>query len=154
MRLKVVLAACVVVLACASPGAAKSKSASAVEAANAVKADFHARNAPSSARPVSGGGVANRSLKVVVAAVLDDGSVEIHDLRGRPLGTLDPLTIPVLIAQDKARFGGRKYLEPGDLEPGHRLKLVLAGNTSQILKAKVLKRRSPADDRQPAASPG
>ncbi len=154
MCLKVAFAACVVVLVCASPGGAKSKTGSAVAAANAVKADFHARNAPSSARPSSGAVAADRTLKVVVAAVLDDGRVEIHDLRGRPLGTLDPLAIPVLIAQDRARFGGRKVLEPGDLEPGQRLKLVLAGNTSQILKAKVLKRRGSADERQPAASPG
>lgn len=143
MSQKVVLAASVVLLLCASPGAAKSKTASAVAAANAAKADFHARNAPSSRVP-SRGAIANRTLEVVVNAVLADGRLALEDLRGRPIGTLDPLTIPELIAQERSRFGGRRHLLPADLRAGQRLRLVFAGSTSEILRAKVLKdRRKP-----------
>lgn len=128
-------------LLAAAPAVAKSKTAAAVAAANAAKADFHARNAPSRPTP-EGVGVANRSLKVLVAAVLEDGTLALHDLSGQPLGTLDPLTIPELLAQDKARFGGRRHLEASDFEAGHRLKLVFRGNTTEILRAKVLKDRN------------
>ena len=136
-----ILAALVLVLVFAPPCAARSKTAAAVEAANAAKAGFHVRNAPSHPTP-GGAGVANRSLRVVVAAVLADGILVIHNLRGKPLGTLDPLTIPEIIAQDKARFGGRKHLETSDLQPGHRLKLIFHGNTSKILRARVLRDQS------------
>lgn len=138
---KGILAALALVALLAPPCGARSKTAAAVAAANAAKADFHARNAPSRPTP-EGVGVANRSLKVLVAAVLEDGILALHDLSGQPLGTLDPLTIPELLAQDKARFGGRRHLEASDLEAGHRLKLVFRGNTTEILRAKVLKDRN------------
>ena len=79
---------------------------------------------------------------MVVAAVHLDGTLAIESLRGQHLGAIDPRAIPELIAQDKARFDGRKHLEPSDLAVGQRLKLTLRGDTSEILKAKVLKDRS------------
>ena len=129
------------VLICAPPCAARSRTAAAVEAANAVKAGFHASNALAYPMP-EGAGIANRTLKVVVGAVLADGILAIHNLRGKSLGTIDSLTIPEIVAKDKTRFGGRKHLEASDLQPGQRLKLTFRGNTSEILRAKVLKDHS------------
>ncbi len=128
----------------AAPAAARSKSTAAVDAANAAKADFHARNGPASRSSPEGAGVANRSLKAVVAAVNADGTLVLQDGDGGWLGTLDPRAIPRLVAQDKARFGGRKHLEPGDLAAGQRLKITFRGNTSEILRAKVLRDRGSA----------
>ena len=136
--------ALVIALVAAAPCVARSKAAAAVEAANAVKAGFHARG-EHSVRGPGPVGVANRTLKVVVAAVLTDGTLAIHTLDGESLGTLDPFTIPELVARDKTRFGGRRHLEISDLEAGQRLKLTFRGNTSEILRAKVL--------RAPGASP-
>ncbi len=72
----------------ASPLAARSKSSAVVAAANAAKAEFHAWNGPAARSASEGAGVANRSLKVVVAAVNADhwnGAAE------RPAKRLSPL---------------------------------------------------------------
>ena len=130
----------VLVLLAAAPAAAQSKTSAAVAAANAAKADFSERNQPQSRTP-EGVGVANRSVKAVIASISESGVLALETPDGDWLGTVDPLTIPELIAQDKARFGGRKRLEAGDLAVGHRLKIVFRGNTSEILKAKVLRER-------------
>ncbi len=132
------VAVLVLAAACPPPAAARSRTADAVAAANAAKAAFHARNLPAP-RPVEGAAAANRTLKVVVAAVLADGTLALHSPRGEPLGILDPLAIPEIVAKDRARFGGRKHLEPADLGPGQRLKLTFRGRSSEILRAKVLK---------------
>ena len=121
--------------------AAKSRTGAAVDAANAVKAEFAERNQPE-ARASEGVGISNRSLKAVVTAIHDYGTVVLESFEGEWLGTLDPRTIPVLIARDKSRFGGRKHLAASDLAVGHRLKITFRGNTSEILKVAVLKDRS------------
>ncbi len=126
----------------AAPAAARSRSTSAVDAADAAKADFHARNGPAGHSAPEGAGVANRSIKVVVAAIDADGRLMIANRDGGFMGSIDPRAIPRLTAQDKARFGGRKHLEPGDLAAGQRLKITFRGNTSEILRAKVLRDRS------------
>ena len=61
---------------------------------------------------------------------------------GETIGRIDPRAIPELVAKDTARFGGRKHLEPQDLEPGQRLKLTFRGGTSEVLRAKVLRSKS------------
>ncbi len=134
------MTAVLVVLALlAAPALARSRSTAAVDAANAAKADFHARNGPASVSESAAAGVANRTLKVVIAAVDAGGRLLLTDADGGFLGAIDPFAIPRLTAQDKARFGGRKHLEPADLEAGQRLKITFRGTTSEILKAKVLK---------------
>ncbi len=126
----------------AAPSAARSRSTAAVDAANAAKAGFSARNGPASSPAPEGAGVANRSLKVVIVAVEADGRLVLADADGAFVGSIDPRAIPRLTAQDKARFGGRKRLDPRDLAAGQYLKLTFRGNTAEVLRAKVLKDRS------------
>ena len=134
---------CTLILAVlATPVDARSRSTSAVDAANAAKASFNAQNGPAGRPATEGVGVANRSIKVVIAAIDAEGRLMLADDEGGSLGSIDPLAIPKLTAQDKARFGGRKLLELNDLEAGLRLKITFRGNTSEILRAKVLKDRS------------
>ncbi len=132
----------VVLAALAVSASARSRSTSAVDAANAVKADFNARNGPAAHSAPEGASVANRSIRVVVVALDADGRLVIADRDGGFMGSIDPRAIPRLTTQDKARFGGRKHLEPGDLAAGQRLKITFRGNSSEILRAKVLKDRS------------
>ena len=120
--------------------AARSRTSAAVDVANAAKAAFHAGNAPPHRTP-EGAPAPNRTLKVVIADVDPAGFLVLEKVDGKPLGTIDPRTIPALVAQDRSRFGGRKHLGPEDLEPGLRLKLTLHGRTSEVLRAKVLRER-------------
>ncbi len=135
------LIALVLFVLASSPAVAKSKTSAALAAANAAKAGFSERNQPE-ARSAEGVGVANRSVKAVIAAIGQNGGLALETFDGDWLGTVDPLAIPELIAQDKTRFGGRKRLEASDLAVGQRLKIVFRGNGSEILKAKVLRERS------------
>ena len=132
------LAALALVWIVATPCLARRKTADAVEAANQAKNAFHDQNGPSRLGPASGT-VSNRSLKVLLQAILEDGRLVIQRLNGDPLGTLDPMSIYEIVAASKSRFGGRKQLEPADLQPGQRLKLLIDGRTGEVLRAKVLK---------------
>ena len=133
------LAALATLLIAAPPCAARSKTAAAVEAANDAKLAFHDRGGPASLGGSTPPGVSNRSLKVDVTAALRDGTLAVQDLRGMPRGTIDPTAIPEIVARKPASFGGRKHLEPADLQPGQRLKLTFDGRTAWVLRAKVLK---------------
>ncbi len=137
-----ILPCALMLAALAVPSDAGSRRAAAVAAANAAKADFNARNGPA-ARPGSeAAGVANRSFEVVVAAVDADGRLVLAANDGDFVGSIDPRAIPRLTAQDKSRFGGRKRLEWSDLAAGQRLKITFRGQSSEILRVKVLKDRS------------
>lgn len=136
------LAALAAVSLLAPPCAARSRTAGAVEAANAVKSEFHGRNAPGAARPAGLGRLANRSLRVVVSEVLADGTLALSSPQGEPRGVLDPLAVPEIVTRQRARFGGRRRLEPADLRPGQRIELLFHGSGPEILRIRVLKSRS------------
>ncbi len=132
-----------ILLLAAVPAAAQRRG-DAVAAANAAKEAFSEANragARAGAEQASPG-ISNRTVKVVVTAILEDGSVEVVG-EAEPLrATIRPWIAVELVAQDRKQFGGRKKIGWGELGVGHRLKLTFRATSAELLKAKVLKDRA------------
>jgi len=79
------------------------------------------------------------TMKCIVTAVRQDGTVMVRDRKGEPEHPLRLTAKTRLSAQDKQAFDGRKKLDLADLAIGQSLRVTLRPATGEVTRIKVLK---------------
>ena len=95
--------------------------------------------APSSAGVPRDPLTVTETMKCVVTAIREDGTVMVRDKPGAPEHPLLLTAKTKVSAQDKQAFDGRKKLELADLEVGQMLRVTHRPATGETVKIKVLK---------------